>query len=299
MALELADIFQQYGPAYRQKYAARLLPSHYQAMRAIERCRTQALGGQVFDCPNCGEVRYSYHSCRNRNCPKCQHQQTQEWLEVQRGLLLPVPYFFLTFTLPSELRQIARSNQKLFYNLLFRASAQATQKLARDPRFVGGQIGMLGVLHTWTRNLFYHPHVHYLAPGGGIDNDGRTWLPARKGFFLPVKALSKLFRAAFQRALRKTTLYEQIPKKSGGANGSSTAREWATDRRLSNTWLPTSTASPSATGVWSPSITVAVWKLPASPSNTALLTPANSKPAPSPWSTSSSASSSMSCHAVL
>jgi hypothetical protein len=213
VGLELADLFRQYGPAYRQKYPARLLPSHYQAMRAIERCRTQALGGQVFDCPNCGEVRYSYHSCRNRSCPKCQHQQTQEWLEVQRGLLLPVPYFFLTFTLPSELRQIARSNQKLFYNLLFRASAQAVQQLAKDPRFVGGQIGMLGVLHTWTRNLFYHPHVHYLAPAGGLDRDGQTWLPARKNFFLHVKALSKLFRAAFQRALRKTTLYEQAPKK--------------------------------------------------------------------------------------
>ena len=212
MGLELADLFRQYGPAYRQKYPARLLPSHYQAMRAIERCRTQALGGQVFACPACSEVRYSYHSCRNRNCPKCQHQQTQDWLEVQQGLLLSVPYFLLTFTLPAELRQIARQNQKLFYHLLFRASAQAAQQLARDPRFVGGQIGMLGVLHTWTRNLFYHPHVHYLVPGGGISN-GVRWLPARKDFFLPVKALSKLFRAAFQRALRKTPLYTQIPRK--------------------------------------------------------------------------------------
>jgi hypothetical protein len=213
MALELANIFQQYGPAYRQKYAARLLPSHHKTMRAIERCRTDVLGGQVFACPACGEVRYSYHSCRNRNCPKCQHQQTQAWLEMQQGLLLHVPYFFLTFTLPAELRQIARSNQKLIYHLLFRASAQATQKLARDPRFVGGQIGMLGVLHTWTRDLFYHPHVHYLVPGGGVDRDGQTWLPARKNFFLPVKALSKLFRAAFQHALRKTALYVQIHPK--------------------------------------------------------------------------------------
>jgi hypothetical protein len=221
VGLELADIFCQYGPAYRQKYAAHLLPSHRQAMRAIERCRTQALGGQIFTCPACGEVRYSYHSCRNRHCPKCQHQQTQAWLEVQQGLLLPVPYFLLTFTLPSELRLLASQNQKLIYNLLFRASAQATQKLARDPRFVGGQIGMIGVLHTWTRNLFYHPHVHYLAPGGGIGNDGYTlrpssgqaWLPARRNFFLPVKALSKLFRAAFQHALRKTALYTQISPK--------------------------------------------------------------------------------------
>jgi hypothetical protein len=213
VGLELADIFRQYGPAYRQKYAAHLLPSHRQAMRAIERCRTQALGGQVFACPACGEVCYSYHSCRNRHCPKCQHQQTQAWLEVQQGLLLPVPYFLLTFTLPSELRHIASQNQKLIYNLLFRASAQATQQLARDPRFVGGQIGMVGVLHTWTRNLFYHPHVHYLVPGGGVESDGQGWLPARRDFFLPVKALSKLFRAAFQRALRRTALYSEISPK--------------------------------------------------------------------------------------
>jgi predicted RNA-binding Zn-ribbon protein involved in translation (DUF1610 family) len=213
VGLELADIFRQYGPAYRQKYAAHLLHSHYQAMRAIERCRTEALGGQVFACPACGEVRYSYHSCRNRHCPKCQHEQTQAWLEVQQSLLLPVHYFLLTFTLPSELRELARANQKCIYSLLFRASAQAAQQLARDPRFVGGQIGMVGVLHTWTRNLFYHPHVHYLVPGGGVGSDGYTWLPARKNFFLPVKALSKLFRAAFQRALRKTALYALIPSK--------------------------------------------------------------------------------------
>jgi len=126
---------------------------------------------------------------------------------------LPVPYFLLTFTLPSELRLLASRNQKLIYNLLFRASAQATQKLARDPKWVGGQIGMLGVLHTWTRNLFYHPHVHYLVPGGGVGSDGQGWLPAHRDFFLPVKALSKLFRAAFQHALRRTTLYTRIPAK--------------------------------------------------------------------------------------
>lgn len=182
-------------------------------MKAIERCRTEVLGGQVYACSACGEKRYSYHSCRNRHCPKCQHEQTEEWLELQRKLLLPVPYFLLTFTLPAELREIARQNQKLIYNLLFRTSAQAAQLLAKDPRFVGGQIGMVGVLHTWTRNLAFHPHVHYLAPGGGLDPDGRTWCPANKKFFLPVKALSKLFRAAFQRALQRTTLYDCIPPK--------------------------------------------------------------------------------------
>jgi len=211
VALELADIFRQYGAAYRRKYSAHLLPSHRQAMHAIERCRTQALGGQVYACAACGETRYSYHSCRNRHCPKCQHEQAEEWLELQRQLLLPVPYFLLTFTLPSELRDLASRNQKRIYALLFRASSEAAQKLASDPRYVGGQIGLVGVLHTWTRNLIFHPHVHYLAPGGGLAADGQTWLRAHHNFFLPVKALSKLFRTAFRRGLQKTALFEQIP----------------------------------------------------------------------------------------
>jgi hypothetical protein len=211
VALELADIFRQYGAAYRQKYADRILPSHRQAMLAIERCRTESLGGQVYSCCSCGEMRYSYHSCRNRHCPKCQHERTQEWLDLQRGLLLPVPYFMLTFTLPEELRSLARQNQKLFYHFLFQASAEATQKLAYDPRYVGGMIGMIGILHTWTRNLFYHPHVHYLVPGGGLH--GTNWLSSRADFFLPVKALSKLFRTSFQCILRKSPLFSQIPNK--------------------------------------------------------------------------------------
>jgi hypothetical protein len=230
MALELADIFREYGAAYRQKYADNLLPSHRQAMWAIERCRTEALGGQVYGCVACQEFQYSYYSCRNRHCPKCQHEQTRAWLEVQKELLLPVPYFLLTFTLPSELRELVSCNQKLLYALLFQASAQAAQKLAKDPRYIGGQIGLVGVLHTWTRNLIYHPHVHYLTPGGGLSADGQTlrpgspvpavraqagqaWLPARNHFFLPVRALSKLFRAAFRSALQKTSLFDQVPPK--------------------------------------------------------------------------------------
>ncbi len=213
MALELAEIFRQYGPAYRQKYANKLLPSHRQAMRAIERCRTAALGGQVYRCAACDETRYSYHSCRNRHCPKCQNENAQGWLEKQQALLLPVPYFLLTFTFPAQLRQIASQNQKLIYNLLFRASAQATQRLAHDPRFVGGQIGMIGVLHTWTRKLDYHPHVHYLVPSGGVHAEGQTWLKAHHNFFVPVKALSRLFRARFQHLLQKTPLFAQVPPK--------------------------------------------------------------------------------------
>jgi hypothetical protein len=180
-------------------------------MHDIERCRTEALGGQVYYCPECEQVSYSYHSCRNRHCPKCQHEQGQAWLEAQQALLLPVPYFMLTFTLPAELRRVASRHQKLFYDLLFRVSVKATQQLGRDLRFVGGQMGLVGILHTWTRNLAYHPHIHYLVPGGRLAADGQAWRPARYNFLLPVKALSKLFRGKFHAALRKTDLLKEIP----------------------------------------------------------------------------------------
>lgn len=213
MGLELADLLRAYGADYRKKYADKLLSSHRQAMWAIEHCRTERLGGQVYGCPNCQEFQYSYHSCRNRHCPKCQHALTQNWLKAQQDLLLPVPYFFLTFTLPAELRPLVRANQKALYALLFQASAEAAQKLALDPRHIGGQIGLVGVLHTWTRNLVFHPHVHYLAPAGGLHFDGKTWLPARQGFFLPVRVLSKLFRAGFRRGLQKMKLFEKVPSR--------------------------------------------------------------------------------------
>lgn len=217
--VEMAQIFHLHGSQYRAKYGDKMLPSHHKVMRAIERCRSLALGGHVYACEECDETQYLYHSCRNRHCPKCQNDKAQLWLEKQQDLLLPVRYFLLTFTLPDELRQLARSHQKLFYALLFRTSASATQKLAHDPRFVGGQIGMVGVLHTWGRNLAYHPHVHYLVPAGGLAADGQTlrpgsgqaWLPASKTFFLPVKALSRIFRAKFRDALRKTDCFDDVP----------------------------------------------------------------------------------------
>ena len=210
MVIELADIFRQYSPAYRQKYTSRMPATHLKAMRAIEQCRTEALGGQVYRCPNCEQVQYSYHSCRNRHCPKCQTENAQRWLEKQQDLLLPVPYFLLTFTLPASFNQVARSHQRLLYDLLFKTSAAATQQLAQEPRWLGGQIGMLGVLHTWGRNLAYHPHVHYLVPGGSLSTDGQSWFPAHNNFLLPVRALSRVFRGKLQQALRHTDCYARI-----------------------------------------------------------------------------------------
>ena len=220
MAVELAEIFRQYGPAYRQKYASRMPASHLKAMRAtpalapgasVEQCRTETLGGQVYVCSACGETRYSYHSCCNRHCPKCQNEKAQDWLENQQALLLPVPYFLLTFTLPAGFHEVTRSHQRLLYDLFFKTSAAATQQLAQEPRWLGGQIGMVGVLQTWGRNLAYHPHLHYLVPGGGWSTDRQSWLPARNKFFLPVPALSKVFRGKLQQALRHTACYARIP----------------------------------------------------------------------------------------
>ena len=208
--VELAHILRQFGPAYQQAHQDNLLPSHRRAMADIGNCRTAVFGGHLYTCQDCHATQYSYHSCQNRHCPKCQHQAGQEWLLRQQELLLPVPYFLLTFTLPSEIRSLARSHQKLIYNLLFRASAAATQQLAQDPRFVGGQIGMISVLHTWGRNLAYHPHVHHLVPAGGLDGNG-CWQPSRHNFLVPVLALSVLFRAKFRDALKQTPLFDQIP----------------------------------------------------------------------------------------
>lgn len=209
--LELADIFRRSGPEYRAHFQDWMPPSHLRAMRDIEECRTESRGGQVYLCEPCQQLQYSYHSCKNRHCPKCQNEGAECWLQHQRSLLLPVPYFLVTFTLPEELHKLARTHQKMVYHLLFQASAAALQKLARDPRHVGGQIGLMGVLQTWARDLSYHPHVHYVVPGGGLSPDHRHWLPAAQNFFLPVEALSLIFRAKFRDALKKAGLFSAVP----------------------------------------------------------------------------------------
>ena len=212
----LAEIFGRYGAAYRANYGSSMLPSHRRAMMDLERCRTRFLGGHVYYCDKCEAYVYSYHSCQNRHCPQCGHEAGQRWLAHQQQFRLPVSYFMVTFTLPEELRAVARSHQKTIYKLLFRSSAAALQELARDPRFVGGQIGMVGVLQTWARDMSYHPHVHYLVPGGGVLVDGQTWRSCGSMFLVHVKALSKLFRGKFRAALKKTDLYEPVPERVWG-----------------------------------------------------------------------------------
>jgi len=207
--VEMAEIFREHGPEYLAKYGERMPRAHLRAMRDIEQCRTPVLGGQGYVCTKCDERRYSYHSCKNRHCPKCGNDQAEKWLEEQKELLLPAVHFLVTFTLPEELRRVARSNQKTVYNILFRASSEALQKLAWDERFVGGRVGMVGVLHTWTRALIYHLHVHYIVTGGGFSEKGE-WKRSREDFLVPVRALSVIFRAKFRDLLKKTELFDQV-----------------------------------------------------------------------------------------
>ena len=211
--LELADIFREGGPAYRQAHGSRMLPSHLRAMRDIEACRTAALGGHLRACDHCGQRQYAYHSCRNRHCPKCHGDQTRRWLDHTRSHLLPCPYFLATFTLPAELRPLARSHQKVFYGLLMRAAAEALLKLTADPDYLGARPGLLAVLHTWTRAMAYHPHVHILVTAGGWrEGHAPGWIPSKRpDFLVPGRALSILFRAKLRDALRHAGLADRVP----------------------------------------------------------------------------------------
>ena len=199
--LEVADIFRQHGAAFRATHS--LSPEQRRVMRAIEECRTSALGGHVDRCDACGFQRVSYNSCRNRHCPKCQSLAKAQWLQARLADLLPVPYFHVVFTLPEELAHLAWQNKRIIYNLLFQSAAQTLLKLAADPKQLGAQIGFLAVLHTWSQQLRHHPHLHCVIPGGGLSLDGQRWISCRENFFLPVKVLSRLFRHLFRDQLSR------------------------------------------------------------------------------------------------
>jgi len=204
---ELAGIFRQYGPAYRQKHA---LPLHqHRLMQAIENCRTAALGGAVEWCDQCGHTRIVYRSCRNRHCPKCQGLARERWIRQRLAELLPVPYFHVVFTVPEQIAAIAFYNKETVYAILFRTVAQTLLTIARDPQHLGATIGFFAVLHTWGQNLLLHPHLHCLVPGGGLSPQG-TWKACRPTFFLPVAVLSRLFRRLFLQALEQAHANGQL-----------------------------------------------------------------------------------------
>src|SRR3954471_16517243 len=200
-ALEVADIFRRHGEAFRQAHAGHLGCVERRVMGAITACRTAVLGGHVEQCDDCGVTRIAYNSCRNRHCPKCQGLARAQWLADRQAELLPVPYFHLVFTVPAAIAGIALQNKAVVYDILFRAAAETVQTIATDPRHLGAAIGMTAVLHTWGQNLFHHPHVHCIVPGGGVSAEGR-WIACRPGFFLPVRVLSRLYRRLFLEGLR-------------------------------------------------------------------------------------------------
>jgi len=174
---ELADIVRPHGAAYLAKHGAAVLPSHVRALDAIARCRTPEMGGHLARCEACGREHVLYHSCRHRACPKCGFDSTTRWLAKQRELILPARYFHVVFTVPSEFRRLIRAHQKVLLTTLFRAAFESLSRLCADQRFLGAkEIGALAVLHTWSRTLEWHPHIHMLVPGGGLAADGLSWL---------------------------------------------------------------------------------------------------------------------------
>ena len=195
-ALEVADIFRDHGPAWRLANAGHVSLDQLKVMSAIERCRTAALGGHVAQCENdeCPHTVISYNSCRNRHCPKCQGAAAREWLAAREAELLPVGYFHVVYTLPSQLRDIAYQNKRVVYDLLMKAAAETTLTIAADPKHLGAKIGITAVLHTWGSALIHHPHVHMIVPGGGLSDDGSRWVRCRPRFLANVKVLSRLFR---------------------------------------------------------------------------------------------------------
>ena len=213
--LELAAIVRQYGDAYRRTH--RLTSVQHRALRAIAICRTAALGGHRETCDRCGAVRITYHSCRNRHCPKCQALTTERWLAARRADLLPIPYFHVVFTLPHDLNALAQGNPRVIYALLFRAAADTLLAFGRDPRHLGGTIGITAILHTWGQNLSQHLHLHCLVTGGALVADGSRWITGRSSFLFPVRALSTVFRAKYLAALRRAFATNQLHFADGTA----------------------------------------------------------------------------------
>ena len=199
-AVELADIVREHGEAFGRTHA--LTPDQRAVLHAIERCRTAALGGHVDVCLECGAAEPSYNSCRNRHCPKCQSLAQARWVAGRMARILPTHYFHVVFTLPSELRPLTRRYPRRIFDLLFAAASETLLELGRDPRWLGAELGITAVLHTWTRELVFHPHLHCIVTGGGLTADGTEWRSSKPDFLLPVHVMGALFRGKMCAKLR-------------------------------------------------------------------------------------------------
>jgi len=203
LSLEVADIFRLHGEDYRNQHP--LSPEQKKAFADMTRCRTAGLGGHVDVCDqDCGFTRISYNSCRNRHCPKCQNLNQAKWLQKRKDRLLPTPYFHMVITLPHELNPLILQNKEVLYNLLFQTASQALQKLARGYPRLQAQLGFTAVLHTWDQDLLFHPHLHLVVTGGGLDSSAQHWISAKNSFLVPVKALSQIVRGMFLDTLKET-----------------------------------------------------------------------------------------------
>lgn len=212
MTATIKDIFQTFGPEYVQRYGDHMPDDHRKVIDAIINCRTEYFGASIYQCEDCGQKHIVYCSCGNRHCPNCQHHKARQWLTKQMEKQLPGHHFMVTFTVPEEIRRFIRSHQRICYSAMFRASSETMKKLAADKKFIGGDLpGFMGVLHTWGRQLHYHPHIHYIVPGGALSSADGRWHPSRIDFFLPVKAMSKVFKAKFKDEMKKSELFAEIP----------------------------------------------------------------------------------------
>ncbi len=200
-ALEVADIFRRHGDAFRAAQGGRLLPDQRRVMAAIEACRTATLGGHVEQCDDCGMVRIAYNSCRDRHCPKCQGLARAQWLADRRSDLLPVPYFHVVFTVPAPIAALALQNKAVVYDILLKTAAETIRVIGADPKHLGGDTGMIAILHTWGQTLMHHPHAHCVVPGGALAANG-GWIGCKPSFFLPVRVLSRLYRRLFLKRLQ-------------------------------------------------------------------------------------------------
>jgi len=211
--IELADVVRRFMGPYQEQFGDYMLPSHHRALQDIAQCMTKAMGGEHYHCKECHESFWIYHGCRNRSCPKCHGRQISAWLKARSVEILPCRYFHLIATVPSQLRSLFLRHQKILYGLLIKITAESVRDLAAQKRFVGAEVGLLAVLHTWTGQLHHHPHVHMLVTGGGVTADGTAWHDASKDFLVPVRKLSPMIAKRFAAALEKThpELFAQIP----------------------------------------------------------------------------------------
>jgi len=207
-SVELADIFGRHREDFLRKH--NLCPGQAKAYEAIVSCRTSVLGGHADRCDQCGHIRQSYNSCRNRHCPRCQYIKQVQWVDKLKANLVPVRYFHIVFTIPQSLHKTFYINQHVTYSLMFKAAGDALRICAANPKYLGAQTGAVAVLHTWGQTLTYHPHIHMIVPAGGLSEDGMEWIPSGRKFFLPVKVLSGLFRGILCRYLSEAVSKNRI-----------------------------------------------------------------------------------------